>query len=221
MCKSELDISNFSKQSKNKDGLECNCKTCKSTIAKEYYDKNKSEVKRKVKEYRSNNIEVVNNRVKSHYEKNKESILEYKKEYYSKNKEKENKRNMEYYRLNRESIRVYMRNYIKNRRKNDVLFKLKDTISRLIHNSIKNRGVKKSLRTEQILGCTIKYFLSHIESLFKDDMTWENQGTWHLDHITPISWAVTEDDVYKLNHFSNFQPLWASENLKKKNRYSG
>ena len=51
-------------------------------------------------------------------------------------------------------------------------------------------------------------------------MTWENHGSWHLDHKIPISWADTEEKVYKLNHFSNFQPLWAFENQSKNNRFA-
>ena len=52
-------------------------------------------------------------------------------------------------------------------------------------------------------------------------MTWENHGLWHYDHITPVSWALTEDEVIKLNHFTNFQPKWAKDNLTKGNRYEG
>jgi hypothetical protein len=51
-------------------------------------------------------------------------------------------------------------------------------------------------------------------------MSWENQGKWHLDHKTPISWSETEEEVVKLNHYTNFQPLWAEDNLSKGNRYS-
>lgn len=52
-------------------------------------------------------------------------------------------------------------------------------------------------------------------------MNWENYGEWHLDHIIPISYAKTIEDIYKLNHYTNLQPLWASENLSKGNRYIG
>jgi hypothetical protein len=50
-------------------------------------------------------------------------------------------------------------------------------------------------------------------------MTWENYGKWHLDHKTPISWAKTEKEVIELNHYTNFQPMWAIENLSKGNRF--
>lgn len=50
-------------------------------------------------------------------------------------------------------------------------------------------------------------------------MTLDNYGEWHLDHIKPISLAQTEQEVIKLCHYSNFQPLWAKENMSKGNKY--
>ncbi len=46
-------------------------------------------------------------------------------------------------------------------------------------------------------------------------MTWENKTLWHLDHIVPVSVAKTEQEIIKLNHYTNFRPLWAKENLAK------
>ena len=48
-------------------------------------------------------------------------------------------------------------------------------------------------------------------------MSWSNHGKWHLDHIIPISSARTKEEAIKLNHYSNFQPLWAIDNLVKHN----
>ena len=49
-------------------------------------------------------------------------------------------------------------------------------------------------------------------------MNWENQGEWHLDHIYPVSLAKDEQELIKLNHYTNFQPLWAADNLLKGNK---
>jgi hypothetical protein len=58
----------------------------------------------------------------------------------------------------------------------------------------------------------------HIEKQFIDDMNWDNKGNWHIDHIIPLSSAKTEVELMKLFHFSNLQPLWASDNIKKSNK---
>ena len=49
-------------------------------------------------------------------------------------------------------------------------------------------------------------------------MSWDNYGKWHIDHIIPLSSANSEDDIYKLCHYTNLQPLWAEDNLKKSNK---
>lgn len=81
-------------------------------------------------------------------------------------------------------------------------------------------GYNKRSKTFKILGVTFDEFKIYIENLFREGMSWSNYGEWHLDHKVPISWAKTEEEVYKLNHYSNFQPLWASENTNKGNKWS-
>ena len=51
-------------------------------------------------------------------------------------------------------------------------------------------------------------------------MDWSNHGKWHIDHKIPISWAKTEEEIIKLSHYTNLQPMWAEENIKKKNYYA-
>lgn len=110
---------------------------------------------------------------------------------------------------------VYKRS--KARRKTDPDFRMKTNISILIGRSIKQ---KKSSACK-ILGCTVPEFRVWIEAKFVPGMTWDNHGEWHLDHITPVSWAKSESDFIRLNHYTNFQPLWAKDNISKGNRYSG
>jgi hypothetical protein len=80
---------------------------------------------------------------------------------------------------------------------------------------------KKSKKTIQILGCSFEEFKVYIESQFTEEMCWENYATyWQLDHKTPISWAKNENEVYELNHYTNFQPLHWKENISKGNKRS-
>lgn len=73
---------------------------------------------------------------------------------------------------------------------------------------------KKSL-THEILGCSYSEFKTHIESQFIDGMSWDNRSEWHIDHKIPVSSAKTEEELIALNHYSNLQPLWALDNMKK------
>ena len=82
----------------------------------------------------------------------------------------------------------------------------------------KNKKFSKNSHTEEILGCDYNKVIEHLENKFEKGMTWENHGEWHIDHIVPISSATTERDVLSLNHYTNLQPLWAKENLKKYNK---
>ena len=97
---------------------------------------------------------------------------------------------------------------------------------RWIINAENKSNIIKNQRTLKIIGCSFEEFKSYIEFKFEYWMTCENSGsytgnyneTWQLDHIVPISSAKTEDDIYKLNHYSNLRPLCSKKNLEKSNK---
>lgn len=122
---------------------------------------------------------------------------------------------------NRPKIRIRMKFYQQNRTKTDIVFKLGRNIRVLIRDSFKNKNIKKKTKTEIILGCSIAHFKKHLESQFKEGMSWENRSAWHIDHIIPLALAKNEDQLIKLNHYTNLRPLWAKENLVKSARYEG
>jgi hypothetical protein len=203
--KKSIRFCDFCKEKKRKIKLEKN---------REYKSKNKDKIESQQKEYRKLN-KIKRNEYRS---LNKDSIREKEKEYKEKNKDiiKEQRR---VYRINnRDKINKYVREKLAN----DPLFKLSNTIRNLIKSSFKKNFLLKSNKTESILGCTFDEFRSYIESKFDEKMSWDNHGTyWYIDHITPISWAECEEDVYLLNHYTNLQPLSKFENLSKNNRFSG
>lgn len=95
-------------------------------------------------------------------------------------------------------------------------------IRSLISVSFKNKFTKKSKKTKEILGCSFLEFKIHIENLFDENMSWKNYGKyWQLDHIIPISWAINKEELYKLNHYTNFQPLYWVDNVNKGNKFKG
>jgi len=183
----------------------------------------------KYNEIRQRHIEKCKKRWQENKEKNKERCREYRKQ----NKEKLSlylkewrKRNQEKCRhlknswrdRNRDRFRKTSRDYVKNKRNNDAVYKIRCNISTLIQNGIRNRGFSKKTKTSKILGCDYDFFKKYIEDKFKEGMTWENRSEWSLDHIIPVSLAKTEEELIKLNHYTNFQPLWKIENIKKGNK---
>lgn len=167
---------------------------------------------------------------KKRYENNKEKLTLQNKEnknkkindkkYREKNKEKIKKGQKSYELNNKEKINRYKREYEKNRIKNDPLFKITKSIRNLIGVSIKRQGFSKNSKTITILGCTYEEFKIHLESKFEPWMSWDNKGLyngtpnygWDVDHIIPISTAITEEDVIRLNHYTNLQPLCSKTN---------
>lgn len=91
---------------------------------------------------------------------------------------------------------------------NDLNFKLKHILRCRINKIIKYNRNESSI---EILGCTINDFKTHIENNFKDGMTWDNYSYygWHIDHIIPLSSANSDEELMKLCHYSNLQPLWS------------
>ncbi len=182
----------------------------KKEYMKIYYQNNKD----KFKDYYQNNKE----NIKDYYQNNKENIKDYRKEYFLKNKENIKEYHKEYWLENKDRLKENNKEYDKKRRKIDYLYKLTHNIRVLIRESIKKQGYSKKSKSCQILGCTFEEFEQHLERQFKKGMTWENQGKWHLDHIYPVSLAKDEKELIKLNHYANFQPMWAAENISKGNR---
>lgn len=182
---------------------------------KKYYETHKDEIREKAKKYREANKEKINERNKKYRQENKEKIREARKLYYQKNAEKVKAKSQKYREEHKDYYKNYDALYQNEKLANDPLFKFKRGVRHLIYLSFIRKGKTKSTRTENILGCTIEEFKEYIKGKFEEGMRFENYGEWHLDHVVPLSVAQTEEDVIKLCHYSNFQPLWAIDNLKK------
>ena len=170
-------------------------------------------------------------RPKKTIKKTKEEIKEYQRnyfiEYYDKNKihiqNKKKSYNKEYKLKNKEKYRIYQNKYRKNRYYNDPIFRLSWNIRSLIRDSFKRSGYTKYSRTHQILGCSFEYLLEHIQKQFQPWMSWDNQGKyngefeygWDIDHIEPLfpeGVNRSEEDILRLNHYTNLQPLCSKIN---------
>ncbi len=200
----------FHHRNSRKDGWELYCKCCLKKQKQSSYYKNKE----KQKLYRDNYILL-----------NKEKNKEYQKNYYKLNSSKYKEREKQ----NKEYMKEYRRNRMFNKRQSDPLFNLKHSLGNIINKSLQSKGYSKKSRTYEILGCSFEEFKIYLESKFEPWMTWENKGKyngelnhgWDIDHVIPLSNAKTEEDIIKLNHYTNLQPLCSKINrdVKRDNIY--
>ena len=184
------------------------------------YDKRENEKRKEYfYEYNEKNKENFSLRNKEYYLKNKEK----RKEYFEKHKEKKKEHNKQ----NIDKIKLNSRNSYNRRFNADPLYRLTRNVRGLIQRSIKRNKFSKNSSTIQILGCSFEEFKIHLENNFEPWMNWENYGKyngefnhgWDIDHIVPSSSAKCEEDIYKLNHYTNLQPLCSKINryIKKDN----
>jgi hypothetical protein len=82
---------------------------------------------------------------------------------------------------------------------------------------IRVHGGRKNAATFDLVGCTVQELMAHLERQFAVGMSWENMGEWHIDHVRPCaSFDLTDLEQQKdCFHWSNLQPLWAEENIRK------
>ena len=109
-------------------------------------------------------------------------------------------------------------NYHRERYNTDELYKFKADIRRTVYASFKRKGYGKNTKSREILGEDWSVVKEHIESQFSEGMTWDNYGEWVFDHKIPISICKTDEEVIKLNHYTNFQPLWLKDNISKSDK---
>lgn len=135
--------------------------------------------------------------------------------YYEKNKESRNALAAQYKKENPEWIRKWRNEYQRNRRNSDPLFKASQNMRIAIRRAFKSGKLPNRIASKNLLGCSYEELVAHIQSKFKDGMSWINIGSWQIDHIIPLSSAKNMDELHVLFNYKNIQPLWPEENIKK------
>jgi hypothetical protein len=109
--------------------------------------------------------------------------------------------------------------YMRERMRDDLGFKLKQYCRSRIWWALS--GINKSARTQDLIGCTVEHLIRHLEAKFQHGMSWENYGDWHVDHIKPCALFDFLDEASQREcfHYTNLQPLWGIENIRKSDRY--
>lgn len=155
---------------------------------------------------------------KAYYNENKEKIQSYKKDYsqrpYVIQKDKDRNKTSERIAYKKQ----YIKDYSRERCHTDIAFKIERNLRTRVYQVMK--GISKSAHTMKLLDCSIPELRLYIESKFQKGMTWDNYGEWHLDHVIPCdTFDLTDSEQQKICfHYTNLQPLWAVDNLKKHNK---
>ena len=173
---------------------------------KEYYSKEENIKKRKERSSKSyyknkHNPETIERRRKNA------------KAYRDRNSEKLNKLSRKYYKENRERLIEQKLEYYANNENACIAKKLRENI----RTKFRSQNQRKNRSTMELLGVSILHASKHLEKKFQPGMSWDNHGEWHIDHIIPCaSFDLTKpSEQKKCFHYTNLQPLWARENLKK------
>lgn len=196
-CNIQKSFDCFDKEKQGRFGLRSDCKSCRKLYREsrkdimkvyhqEYYKEHKEEYDKRSNEWRKNNKERVAELASLSFKRNREKSYKYKKEYYNKHKD-------------------------------DIIYKLVYRVRNRTKNAIRAKKFYKNFKYPDYIGCSREELKLHIEKQFTEGMTWEKffSGEIHIDHIIPIGKAESPEEVFKLSHYTNLQPLWAKDNLKK------
>lgn len=198
-CGLSKNITDFPSCPECKDGFRNQCKMC----VKERMGKWREENPESHKLWREKYIDYDKVRKQKHYELNRGKYIQ---------------RSTDYRNSNKDRVNQVVRYYRKKRFSEDKVFKITFNVRKRIRDILKLKGDIKKETTFEIIGCSPNELVQHLQTQFKDGMSWDNYGEWHIDHIIPLSSGKTLEDIRKLCRYTNLQPLWAKDNLKKSNK---
>ena len=212
-CGIEKNVCEFNIRKNRKSKYTSQCKLCICKNGKKYRENNLDLIKSRKKIYYDKNNEVLNKKVKEWYKKNSEKALQQKRNYYQENRELVLERSKLWSKNNRDKVN----DYIKTKKEQNPLFRVELNIRGRIKQYLKQKNITQKNKTYNIVGIGINDLKKYIENQFTEGMSWENYGMygWHIDHIIPLCSANDENELIKLFHYTNLQPLWAEDNLKK------
>jgi len=172
--------------------------------SKKRWIENKDREQQRNKEYRLNNIDNLRKKDRDNYKKNivkqRDRIKKYRKE-------------------NPDKVLETQKKSRKKRYQEYPILKLTHNVRTRLNGYLKINNITKKNKTFEIVGCSPQFLKDYLEKKFTEGMSWELMGQHiHIDHIVPLSSDNNEEEVYKLCHHTNLQPLWAEDNLRKSNK---
>lgn len=197
-CKIEKEESEFYKK---KNSFEPWCKLCKHLYKKQYHARTYKTKKRILTKTYNKTCTLCNIKFLTKVHNSKFCCVEHKNTYWYSN--------------NKQHAKNINKEYSNKRRNSDPQFRLRVNLRNRLRGALK--GTIKYSTTMELVGCSREELRIHLESKFQENMTWENYGTWHVDHIIPFAFFDLSDpeQLKKACHYTNLQPLWAKDNLSK------
>lgn len=214
-CNQEKPLEQYNKNKQKKDGIEIYCRECIFIKNQKYY----------TPFIPLPCLDPINNKTCCRCEIEKPRI-EYSKCYknqdgylsYCKQCNNVSRNNSEWY---KNQYNDYKKQWILNKHQNDINFKLKSNFRCRMNGILHRSKTNKNNTSLYYLGCTLDEYKQHLESQFKEGMTWKNHGIlWEVDHIYPLSKfdLTIEENIKKAFNYKNTQPLYKIENRKKGNK---
>lgn len=184
-------LADFNRHGISKDGRRPDCRECQRA---------------RLRRYIKDNREAHNARSRSYYERNKDHVLAKNRAWDTKNQEKR-----------REIALRHTRKKLATP-KGRLSQRMRDSLRK----ALKCRGGKRKRPTFEMLGYTADDLVRHIEKHFLPGMSWDNIGEWHIDHVVPLSVfnfnSPDDIDFKRAWALSNLRPLWAIDNIMKRDR---
>lgn len=226
ICGDAKPLDEFYKDASKKDGRRTECKVCTCNKMRQHYQGNKEAVNDRNREYQRRNKDKcrVLTRAWRSMDGPKQQELKKKQPVYGlvcRNRKKDSgictlcPNPARPNRVHCQECANKRNKYAIRKRRTDLYQRLKDNLRARLNMAV--RGNIKSGSAVRDLGCSVEYFKAYIEDQFQEGMNWDNHGDWHLDHIKPLSAFDLSDRSQTLEacHYTNYQPLWAADNLRK------
>ena len=222
------------------------CIKCSALKQKAAFDKDPKKCRARKRAWTAANKDTLNSRRRQRYEQDpayREQRLKAGNAWRAANPDLKAEQDRRYRQNNAAKLKVSKREYERARRASDPEFaqRQRDNLNRsrkqrwesdpnfrascVLRNRLKDalNGVQKADTTRQLVGCTWEELVAHIAKQFLPGMTWDNYSyeTWHIDHIRPCaSFDLTDPEQQRqCFHYTNLQPLWATDNLQKSDKW--
>lgn len=237
-CKVSKDVAFFSKKAASPDGLQSRCRECQRDLkasarerdptgeaekarnrSRARYAKNPEKVLAANAAWRARNIDAVRQKDRKYRAENLERISSRKAAKYAEDPQANISKVREWRLKNPDRSRSIIARQNATRRSKP-MERVRDSISRGVWRALKGR--KAGTKVEGILGYSMEDLRRHLERQFLKGMNWDNYGTWHIDHIVPVSSftisGIDDPELRRAWDLPNLRPLWARDNLSKNDK---